>query len=169
MATVFASSGKKTILVGLDLRKPKMHTDFDVDNSKGIVNYLIGENTLDEITLDVGIPNLKIITSGPVPPNPSELLISDRTQTLFEILKEKYDYVIIDTPPVGLVADALELFNYADAIIYMIRQNYTQRGMPKMIDSKYENGEVKNISYVLNDFEVKNKYVGGDGYGYGDG
>ncbi len=169
MATVFASSGKKTILVGLDLRKPKMHTDFDADNTIGIVNYLIGENTLDEITLDSGIPNLEIITSGPVPPNPSELLISDQTQTLFEILKEKYDYIIIDTPPVGLVADALELFVYADAIIYMIRQNYTQRGMPKMIDSKYEMGEVKHISYVLNDFEVKNKYGGGYGYGYGYG
>ncbi len=169
MATVFAMSGKKTILVGLDLRKPKMHTDFDADNTKGVVNYLIGENTLEEITLNSGIDNLELITSGPVPPNPSELLISEHADTLFEVLKEKYDYIIIDTPPVGLVADALELFKYADAIIYMIRQNYTQRGMPKMIDSKYENGEVKHISYVLNDFEVQNKYGGGYGYGYGYG
>lgn len=169
MATVFAMSGKKTILVGLDLRKPKMHTDFDADNSKGIVNYLIGEYSLDEITVPSGIDNLELITSGPVPPNPSELLISDKAGVLFDILKEKYDYIIIDTPPVGLVADALELFKYADAIIYMIRQNYTQRGMPNMIDGKYENGEVQHISYVLNDFEVKNRYGGGYGYGYGYG
>jgi capsular exopolysaccharide synthesis family protein len=169
MATVFAMSGKKTILLGLDLRKPKMHTDFGADNSKGVVNYLIGERSLDEITLKSGIDNLDLITSGPVPPNPSELLINDQAEALFEVLKKKYDYIIVDTPPVGLVADALELFKYADAIIYMIRQNYTQRGMPKMIDDKYKNGEVKNISYVLNDFEVQNKYGGGYGYGYGYG
>ena len=114
-----------------------------------------------------GIKNLDIITSGPVPPNPSELLINDQASNLFEVLKERYDYVVIDTPPVGLVADALEIFKYSDAIMYVIRQNYTQRGMPKMIDNKYENGEVKNICYVLNDFEVKGKYGGGYGYGYG--
>ncbi len=67
---------------------------------------------------------MSIITSGPVPPNPSELLISNLTQELFENLKKQYDYVIIDTPPVGLVADALELFKYSDAILYIIRQNY---------------------------------------------
>ncbi|MGB5263622.1 MAG: sugar transporter, partial [Lutimonas sp.] len=77
------------------------------------------------------------------------------------------DYIIIDTQPVGLVADALELFKYCDAIIYMIRYNYTQKGMPKMIDDKYRNGEVSNISFVLNDFKVKSKYGYGYGYGYG--
>ena len=169
MATVFAMSGKKTILVGLDLRKPKMHSDFNADNSIGIVNYLIGEKSLEEVIEKSGIDNLDLITSGPVPPNPSELLISDYATKLFENLKEKYEYIIIDTPPVGLVADALELFKYANAIMYMIRQDYTQRGMPKMIDGKYENGEVKNISYVLNDFEVKNRYGEGYGYGYGYG
>ncbi len=169
MATVFAMSGKNTILVGLDLRKPKMHTDFDADNSTGIVNYLIGERTLDEVIEKTQIDRLDIITSGPVPPNPSELLISEYTDDLFNKLKEKYEYIVIDTPPVGLVADALELFKYSDAIMYIIRQDYTQRGMPKMIDSKYENSEVKNISYVLNDFEVKNRYGGGYNYGYGYG
>ncbi|MDH3323657.1 MAG: polysaccharide biosynthesis tyrosine autokinase, partial [Flavobacteriaceae bacterium] len=160
MATVFAMSGKKTVLVGLDLRKPKMHTDFESNNDIGVVNYLIGEKTLEEVTSYSGIENLDIITSGPIPPNPSELLINDYTEELFKKLQEKYEYVVIDTPPVGLVADALELFKYSDAIMYMIRQNYTQRGMPKMIDGKYEHGEVKNISYVLNDFEVQNKYGG---------
>ncbi len=89
-----------------------------------------------------------MITAGPVPPNPSELLLSDQTAKMMDYLKENYDYIIIDTPPVGLVADAIELFKYADAIMYVIRQNYTQRGMPKMIDDKYKNGEVKNISVM---------------------
>ncbi len=169
MATVFAMSGKKTILIGLDLRKPKMHTDFNTDNKIGIVNYLIGEKKLNEVIKQTKIDNLNIITSGPVPPNPSELLISELTEELFDKLREDYEYIIVDTPPVGLVADALELFKYSDAILYMIRQNYTQRGMPKMIDDKYANGEVKNITYVLNDFTAKNKYGGNYGYGYGYG
>ena len=167
MASVFAMSEKKTILIGLDLRKPKLHIDFELGNEVGVVNYLIGQKELHEVIQSSRIPNLDIITSGPVPPNPSELLISDQANDMMAYLKEHYDYIIIDTPPVGLVADAIELFKYSDAIIYIIRQNYTQRGMPKMIDDKYVNGEVKNISYVLNDFKIKDTYGYGYGYGYG--
>ncbi len=169
MATVFALGGKKTILVGFDLRKPKMHEDFGIENGYGIVNYLIGEKSLEEVIVSSEIKNLDLITSGPVPPNPSEIILSDATDELFEMLKEKYEYIIVDTPPVGLVADSLELFKYSDAIIYMIRHNYSEKGMPKMIDDKYVNGEVKNISYVLNDFKASNSYGRGYGYGYGYG
>ncbi len=167
LASVFAMSGKKTVLLGFDLRKPKMHEEFDFDNSVGVVNYLIGEKNLDDIVIESPIENLDFITSGPVPPNPSEMILSESTDELFEKLKEKYEYIVVDTPPVGLVSDALGLFKFSDAVIYIIRQNYTQRGMPKMIDDKYVHGEVKNISYVLNDFKVQNRY--GDGYGYGYG
>ncbi len=172
VATVFAMSDKKTILLGLDLRKPKLHDDFNVSNNVGVVNYLIGQKEVREIIQETQVPNLDIITCGPLPPNPSELLLSDQTSDLMEFLKENYDYIIIDTPPVGLVADAFELFRYADAVMYIVRQNYTQRGMPKMIDDKYRNGEIKNISFVLNDFSVKNSYgygYGGYNYGYGYG
>lgn len=172
MATVFAMSDKKTILLGLDLRKPKLHDDFNVSNEVGVVNYLIGQKEILEIIQETQIPNLDIITSGPIPPNPSELLLSNQTNDLMEYLKNNYDYIIIDTPPVGLVADAIELFKYTDAVMYIVRQNYTQRGMPKMIDDKYKNGEIKNISFVLNDFSVKNSYgygYGGYNYGYGYG
>ncbi len=163
MATVFALSEKKTILLGLDLRKPKLHDDFNVKNDVGVVNYLIDQLGIPDIIKSTKIPNLDIITSGPVPPNPSELLLSTQTNDLMTYLKEHYDYIVIDTPPVGLVADAMELFKYSDAIMYIVRQNYTQRGMPKMINDKYNNDEIKNISFVLNDFSVKNSY----GYGYG--
>jgi len=169
MATVFALGGKKTVLVGFDLRKPKMHEDFGIDNTYGVVNYLIGEKSFDEIVKKTEITNLDVITSGPVPPNPPEIILSEKTNEFFKILKENYDYVIIDSPPVGLVADPLELFKYSDAIIYLIRHNYSEKGMPKMIDDKYSNGEVKNIAYVLNDFRMKNSYGRGYGYGYGYG
>lgn len=169
LASVFAMSGKKTVLIGFDLRKPKMHEDFDHDNSIGVVNYLIGEKEIEDIIVDSQIENLDFISSGPVPPNPAELILSKETDELFEYLKGNYEYIIVDTPPVGLVADSLELFKFSDAIIYIIRQDYTQKGMPKMIDDKYVNGEVKNISYILNDFKVQNRYGGGYGYGYGYG
>ena len=169
MASVFAMSDKKAVLIGMDLRKPKLHEDIHITNEIGLVNYLIGQKEISEVIQKTQVPNLDVITAGPIPPNPSELLISDQTSRLMEQLKEKYDYIIIDTPPVGLVADAIELFKYSDAIIYVIRQNYTQRGMPKMIDDKYKNGEVKNISYVLNDFSIKDSYGYGYAYGYGYG
>jgi capsular exopolysaccharide synthesis family protein len=167
MATVFALSGKKTILLGLDLRKPKIYDDFDLSNDAGVVNYLIKQKTLKEVIIKTKIPNLDLILSGPIPPNPSELLLNNSADEMIKHLKKEYDNVIIDTPPVGLVSDALELFQYSDAVIYVVRHDYTEKYMMKMIDDKYKNGEVKNISYVLNDFTVKSKYGYGYGYGYG--
>lgn len=165
MATVFALGGKKTILVGLDLRKPKIFGDFDISNKIGVVNYLISEKSKNDIIQKTKIKNLDVITSGPVPPNPSELLISSATDELIDSLKEEYDYIILDTPPIGLVSDAIELLKYADSTMYIVRQGYSQKGMLKMINEKYIKDEVSNLSIVLNDFKVKSKY--GYGYGYG--
>lgn len=167
IASIFALGGKKTILVGLDLRKPKIFGDFEISNSKGVVNYLIGEEKESSIIQSTKIKNLDVITAGPVPPNPSELLIGDGTNELMKSLKEKYDYIILDTPPVGLVSDSLELLKYADATIYVLRQGYSEKGMLKMINDKYKKQEISNLSIVLNDFKVKSKYGYGYGYGYG--
>ena len=169
MATVFALSGKKTVLLGLDLRKPKMYSNFEINNKQGIVNYLINQTGIEEIINKSHIPNLDIIPSGPIPPNPSELILSDRCDQMITELESIYDYIIIDTPPVGLVSDALELFKYSDAICYVIRQNYSEIGMMKMVEDKYANKEVTNVSYILNDFVVKNKYGYGYNYAYGYG
>ena len=167
IASVFALSEKKTVLVGLDLRKPKIFGDFDIDNDKGVVNYLINDATLEEVTQKTEIPSLDIITSGPIPPNPSELLMGDAMEAFIATLKEKYDYIILDSPPLGLVADALELNRFADATIYMVRQNYTKKGMLSVINQKYKKGEIDNVSFVLNHYDVKGTYGYGYGYGYG--
>jgi len=169
MATVFALGGKKTVLVGLDLRKPKIFGDFELDNDEGVINYLIGEKSLESIIQKSKIENLDVITSGPVPPNPSELLISDELEEMIIKLKETYEYVILDTPPIGIVSDAVELLKYADATLYIVRQSYTQKAMLKMINDKFAKDEIKNISIVLNDFKMKFKYGYGSGYGYGYG
>ncbi len=170
MATVFALGGKKTILVGLDLRKPKIFDDFDVSNEKGVVNYLIGEENIEAIIQKTKVPNLDVIVAGHVPPNPSELLIGAATDELIDSLKDNYDYIILDTPPIGLVSDAVELLKYADSTLYIVRQMFSQKGMLKMINEKYSKEEISNVSIVLNDFTMKLSHYGyGNHYGYGYG
>jgi len=167
IASLYAVSNKKTVLLGLDLRKPKIFDDFNLKNDFGVVNYLIGNNNISEIVQKTHIPNLDLIASGPVPPNPSELLISSEMDTFMEELRKEYDYIVMDTPPLGLVTDALDLTKYSDANLYMVRQDYTEKGMLGLINDKYKNGEIKNLSFVLNYFKLKSGYGYGYGYGYG--
>ncbi|MDP5082613.1 MAG: polysaccharide biosynthesis tyrosine autokinase, partial [Winogradskyella sp.] len=167
IATVYALSGKKTILLGLDLRKPKIFGDFNIENEKGIVNTLIGDEPIENVMVKTHIDNLTIIPSGPIPPNPSELLVGSNLDAIMDQLKKDFDVIILDTPPLGLVSDALELANYADATIFMIRLDYTRKGMLQMINTKYRNGEIKNVHYVLNFYKHKSNHNYGYGYGYG--
>ena len=169
IATVFALSEKKTVIVGLDLRKPKLFEEFNLNNDKGVVNYLINESSVDEITNATEIPFLDVILSGPIPPNPAELIISERLGDLMRELKQKYDYIILDSPPVGLVSDALELDQYCDVTLYIVRQNFSKKDMITLLNNRVKRGELKNTSIVLNGFENKAKYGTGYGYGYGYG
>lgn len=169
IATVFALSEKKTVIVGLDLRKPKIFEDFNLTNEIGVVNYLIGQKSIDDIILKTHIPYLDVITSGPIPPNPSELIMSDSMREMMEELKLRYDYVILDTPPVGLVTDAVELSTFADVTLYIMRQNFTKKEMINLLNNRVKRGELDNVSIILNGFENKAKYGAGYGYGYGYG
>ncbi len=169
IATVFAMSEKKTVIIGLDLRKPKIFDDFNLNNDIGAVNYLIGQKTLDEVIQKTQIPFLDVITSGPIPPNPSELIMSDSLKEMMEELKSKYDYIILDTPPVGLVTDAVELSTYADVTLYITRQNFTKKDMINLLNNRVKRGELTNVSIILNGFQNKAKYGAGYGYGYGYG
>jgi len=169
IATVFALSEKKTVIVGLDLRKPKLFEEFNLNNDKGVVNYLIHQNTIEEIINTTEVPFLDVILSGPIPPNPGELIISEGMGEMITELKQKYDYIILDTPPVGLVSDALELEQYCDATLYIVRQNFSKKDMITLLNNRVQRGELKNTSIVLNGFENKAKYGTGYGYGYGYG
>lgn len=169
LATVFALSEKKTVIVGLDLRKPKISADFNINKEVGVVNYLIGQKSLDEITQPTHIPFLDVIVAGPIPPNPSELMLSENMSLMIKELQSKYDYIILDTPPVGLVSDAMELAPYCDAVLYIVRQNITKKSMLSIVNEKSKNGEFTNLSILLNGFENKAKYGYGYDYGYGYG
>lgn len=167
IATVFALSEKKTVIVGLDLRKPRLFDEFNLTNKVGIVNYLIKQKSIDEIINPTQIPFLDVIVSGPIPPNPAEMILSEGMGELISELKKRYDYIILDTPPVGLVSDSLELAQYCDVTLYIVRQNFSKKEMITLLNNRVKRGELKNASIVLNGFENKAKYGATYGYSYG--
>lgn len=169
IATVLALSDRKTIVVGLDLRKPKIFEDFAIEKNIGVVNYLIGQNTFEEVVQRSPIPNLDVVTCGPIPPNPSELLIGESMTEFIARLKTEYDYVILDTAPVGLVSDAIELSKFADLTFYIMRQNYTKKEMIALLNNRISRGELCNVSIIFNGFENKAKYGTAHDYAFGYG
>ena len=167
LATVYALSGNKTLLIGADLRKPKIYQDFSLLNDAGLSNYLAMQVSVEKVIQKTHVANLDIISGGIIPPNPSELLMSHRMKELMKILQQEYKYIIIDTPPVGLVADAFALMGFADHSVFVVRQNYTRMEFVNNLQGTFETGKIKDASILLNDQKV-NSYGYGYGYGYYD-
>jgi len=168
LSLIMASAGYKTVLIGADLRKPKTHQDFNIKNIKGLSSYLINQSSISEILNSSENENLKIIVSGPVPPNPSELLNSEKMKELITDLKKDFEYIIIDTPPAGLVTDSVITMKFSDINLYVVRHNYTKRSMLNIINNLHETKQVENINIIINDFIVSSSSYG-YGYGYGNG
>jgi len=163
IASVYALLGKKTVLLGFDLRRPALYKDFKLKNEKGITSYLINNAEIKDIVQPTGIENLDLISAGPIPPNPVELIASSRTNDFFEDLKKKYDYIIIDSSPVGAVTDSFLLFNYSDINIFTVRHNYSYKEAVKANLKNIELKGIKNVSILINDVKMKkNDY----GYAY---
>lgn len=170
LASAYSLTGKKTLLIGGDLRKPKIFDDFGLKNALGLSSFLIGKNSLAEVTQATQKENLFLISSGPVPPNPSELIETDKMLALFEEAKKIYDVIIIDTPPIGLVTDALILTKYADVNLYVIRQHYTRKSQLELINQLYSDKKIVDLGIIVNDLkEQKIGYKYGYSYGYGYG
>jgi len=161
-----ALSGKKTVIVDIDLRKPQVSRIFDHTESTGITNFLINKaEPFDIIHATSENENLFIVPAGPVPPNPSELLLNGRIEKLLTYLNDHFDYILIDTAPINPVADAQILSKYCDATIYVIRHGYTPRAQLKMLDQKNKVRGLKNNAIVFTD--VKTSGLNKLGYGYG--
>ena len=158
-----AMQQQKVIVVGLDLRKPKLFQDFGWANDKGASTYLSGGAKLDEIIRSSTIPNLDLVISGPIPPNPAELLSKPALVELFDELKRRYDVVIIDTPPIGVVSDAYLVMPNADLVLYMVRQGYSKLEYLRSLDELVRDGRLNKVSILLNDSDFSQSY----GYGYG--
>lgn len=168
LAMSFALTDKKVLVVGLDIRNPRLGDYIDIPTGKGVTNYLIDSNLkISDIVQRSGLhANLDIIQAGPVPPNPNELLMSPRMETFFSKVREKYDYIIVDTAPVGLVSDTFLLNRFADVSLYVSRIGVAKKDSVKYMNSIKEKGKLRNLYVVANDVDLKEKN-GGYGYGYG--
>ena len=156
----------KVLLVGMDIRKPRIAEYLSISSSKGLTDYVArtGMNLDDVIQKNPNGLAFDVITSGPIPPNPAELLLSQRVDDMFAELRKRYDYIVVDTAPVGLVSDTLTLSRIGDATIYVCRANYTTKTDIQYANSIYEEGRLKKMSILLNDTIVRKGY----GYGYGE-
>ena len=173
LAAVLSLSGKKVALLEFDLRKMRnIQYKGEKQNTKGITNYLIGQtNDHNDIITEIeNLPFLHIYRSGPIPPNPGELIMSDKVKTLIDELKSKYDYIVIDSAPVGLVSDSYSLVQFCDSTLYVLRQRYTYKKQVEFIEEIRQQGKLTNIALIVNDVHMGGKYgyYGyGNSYGYG--
>ncbi len=178
LAFTYASSGKKTIVVGADMRKPTLGKNMGMERSQGLSNYLSGQCSLEEAIQKTGNDDLQIIPGGSIPPNPAELILLPRMRDMMDHLKANYDLVIIDTPPIGLVADAIELMDFSDLNILIVRQNVTIKKSLHETTEQFQKGQLKNLAILFNDVDFQKleygykAYVEGYqtyGYGYSGG
>lgn len=151
LAASMALVGRRTVLLDLDLRHPKLHKSLHMLNFQGSSSYLMGDTTLEEVLQPVpGFDHLQMIACGPVPPNPSELLSGPRLGELIEKLRLRFDHIIIDAPPVGLVTDAQLIGPFADVTLYTVRHNVTNRSSLKLVDSLYQEKRFPKLNIVFN-------------------
>jgi capsular exopolysaccharide synthesis family protein len=166
LATIISMMNKKVLIVGLDLRKPRVHTILKAGNGHGMSQYLSSSATFEEVITPTEIINLWFAPSGPVPPNPAELIGSPKMAEFIARARNEFDTVIIDTPPVGIVTDALLLSQLANVTLFVVRQRYTTRGSVSLLDEIYRKGEMSNVAFVVNDISASGYYGYGLRYGY---
>jgi len=178
LAGVIAFSNKKVIIVDSDMRKPKIHLGFNVENIHGLSTILMGKDTIENCIRKSSLENLDFITAGIIPPNPSELILESKMDMLIEDLKKKYDFVIIDNPPIGLVTDGMKSLTIADYPIYILKANQSKRLFIQNINRLYDESNLKRLSIVLNsvdpkfsnyNYSSKYRFYRGYNYSYGYG
>jgi capsular exopolysaccharide synthesis family protein len=167
LAGVFAMQNKKVLLIDSDLRRPRIHLSFNVDNSKGLSAVLVDKIKIEDCIKKTKMDGLYIVTAGVVPPNPSELLNSKKYEELLFSLSELYDYIIIDTPPLGFVSDALSAFKIAHFPVYILKSHFSKRTFLYNINHLIDEKKINNLLVVVNGFDFeKSKYSYQYAYSY---
>jgi len=157
LASIYALAGKRTLLLGFDLQRPKIAEAFNLTRNEGVTNYLINDTSVDEVIQKTYTKNLDILLSGPVPPNPDELIESEKTKRLFAELRQKYEYIIMDTPAIGFVGDAFLLNRFSDVTLFVVRYNHsTKKHFIEALSQAVEN-KMKRLYIVFTDVKQKVK------------
>ena len=170
LAAMFAMANKRTLIVGLDLRNPQLANVFQIPN-KGLTNYLSGQELSIEslIVHSQQFKGLDILPAGPVPLNPNEMLMSDKLQKLIDRLKDQYDYILIDSAPMGVISDSYLLNDFTDLFVFVSRSNYTHKKMVEDVNKLVAQKRIKNAYFIINDvnMDARSYRYGKYGYGYG--
>ncbi|HXB91745.1 MAG TPA: polysaccharide biosynthesis tyrosine autokinase [Puia sp.] len=168
LGAVLAISGKKTVVLEFDIRKPKLMEGLGLRERLGITNFIVGNFSVDNIIYPVPDQNdLYVIPCGPIPPNPAEMLLDEKVTRLFAELKTMFDAIIIDTAPVGLVSDAIIIGAHANCCMYVVRHNYTLKKQIQLIDDLYTQKKLPRLAIIINDIHFAGAYnYYGYGYGY---
>lgn len=164
LATVITLSGKRTLLIDADMRRPRVQDYLELPDGPGLSTYLIGECTLDHAIRRSGVQGLDVITAGPIPPNPLELVESPRMAELFKEARARYDHIVVDASPMGLVSEFKIIMGHVDVTLYVVRQGHTRRNMLRGVNELYGDGKLAHVNLILNDVKAGQGY--GDGYGY---
>lgn len=167
LASALALTGKRVVLIDLDLRKPKIARKLRLERGKGFTNYIMGQGKLEDVLQESGThENLMVITSGPIPPNPAEILMMPEVNRFFDELRAEFDYIVVDTAPIGLVTDAQLIDHQVDTTLYIVRQGYTYKQQVNFVNELYITKKMPHLSIVVNDVKTGNGYDSNYGYSY---
>ncbi|RUS45282.1 CpsD/CapB family tyrosine-protein kinase [Cohnella sp. AR92] len=169
LAITYAQEGKKTLLIDGDLRKPSLHHMFGISNRLGLTNVLVNEHPWNSALRASDIPNLFIMTAGALPPNPSEILASQRMRNLMEELSEEFDMILFDTPPILAVTDGLIISSLCDGVVMVIKSGRTKHALARKLKQSLEHAKARIFGVVLNNVKRKTGEGYYDYYRYGYG
>jgi capsular exopolysaccharide synthesis family protein len=169
LASTLALNEARVLLVGLDLRKPKLFNELGLSNSVGMSTLLSGQSVIQEVIQASGRFHLDLVPAGPVPPNPSELIASEAFELFMQEVNSTYDYVIIDTPPLGLISDGFTIAKFVDVNIVVVRQDYSLKPMMPVLGDYVRSNRLQRVGIVVNDIAPQRGYGQGYGYAYGYG
>jgi capsular exopolysaccharide synthesis family protein len=165
IASILAKAKRPVALIDLDLHKPKQANAFNLKNDVGVTSFLVGKATLNDIILETPVENLNVILTGPRTPNASELILDPMLEEMIKELKSRFEYIILDTPPVGLLSDALVMMKYSDLNLYVLKANYSKKDFVDIAHQIIEKNNIKSLSFILNGVNAKNIPAGyGGGY-----
>lgn len=162
LATVMALSGKRVLLIDADMRRPNVARTLELPDGPGLSTWLIGEAVHTDVIVPSDVPGLDVITAGPIPPNPGELAESPRMAELMREMRARYDHIIVDSSPLGLVSEFVVLMGHLDITLYVVRERFTRRGALRAVNEMAASGKVGRVDLLLNDMKAEK----GNGYGY---